>query len=234
MLVSLRLGAPSQRGNGQRRTARSAAVPLWRKTVSDTDTDVPDVISIFESRRPLEERLYFRMVDNAAAESWDKEISNGRPAHAVYLISKLFETAQSSIKVLSGSLARYVERDGRRIWAYGDRRICDTTVDFLRKGGKLEILVEEELSGGMEHPMVVAIAAAGLLDRVEVLRLPPQEDKRRLPYHFLLCDDHAMRVETDTENTAAVANFNDSVFGNVLARYFDMMKGTAVQVAVTA
>ena len=68
---------------------------------------------------------------------------------------------------------------------------------------------------------------------MQIFDLPPQKD--RLPYHFLLCDDRALRVELDTEKTEAVANFNDLKFGNLLSRYFDMLKGTGAEpVSLTA
>ena len=80
-------------------------------------------ISIFEAKRPLEERLYFEMVSDAAARSRDLEISNGKPAHAVYLIWKLFDTARSSIRILSDSLRRELKDGDDHIWVYGDPRM---------------------------------------------------------------------------------------------------------------
>lgn len=44
------------------------------------------------------------------------------------------------------------------------------------------------------------------------------------PYHFLVMDDTALRVEIDTENAEAYVNFNDPVLNERLQSQFHLFQ----------
>lgn len=179
----------------------------------------PSARSVFDKvQRNEDERLYFGMVDRAIETLEYRVISNGKPAHAVYLIYKLFKAAQREVKILTGKLAQTL--DG--VLAYGDPEICAAVVGFLRRGGRLSILVEKDLDGrGGSHPLVTAVVDAGLGDRLALAQ--PQDDFQVHPWshHFLLMDGTALRIETDAEKAEALVNFNDPELGGKLSAVFD-------------
>ena len=179
----------------------------------------PPARSVFDKvRRNEDERLYFGMIDRAMEARGYRVISNGKPAHAVYLIYKLFKAAQREVKILTGELAQTLDD----VLAYGDPEICAAMVDFLRRGGKLSILVEKDMDlRGGSHPLVTAVVDAGLADRLAVAQ--PQDDFRKHPWshHFLLMDGTALRIETDAEKAKALVNFNDPELGRKMSTAFD-------------
>ena len=186
--------------------------------------------SVFdESKRTEGETLYFGMIDRAMDAQEYRVISNGKPAHAVYLIYKLFKAARREVKVLTGRLARTL--DG--VLAWGDPEVCVVAVDFLRRGGRLSILIDEELdcSDG-PHPLLVAVVDAGLEDRLTLAQ--PQEDFRESSWshHFLLMDGTALRIETDAEKAEAVVNFNDPELVGKISDVFDDWLSNAERMCV--
>ena len=176
--------------------------------------------SVFDQKsRAAGEKLYFGMIDRAAEARSDRIISNGKPAHAVYLIHKFFTIAQREVKVFTGRLARQV--DG--VLAYGDPEICNAAAAFLRRGGTLSILVGEDVdvdegSGLASHPLFKRIFDDGLLDRVRIAKqLKPDA---HWPYHFLVVDEAAHRIETDNERAEAIVSFNRPHIGKQINQFF--------------
>ena len=177
--------------------------------------------SVFDEKSRTEgEKLYFGMIDRAAKVRGDRIISNGRPAHAVYLIHKFFTIAQREVKVFTGRLARQVDS----VLAYGDPKVCDAAAAFLRRGGTLSILVGEDVDvdegkGPISHPMLKRVSDDGLLDRVRIARQRKPDD--HWPYHFLLVDEAAHRIETDNEKAEAIVSFNRPDIGKRISWFFD-------------
>ena len=99
-----------------------------------------------------DEKLYFNQIDLALEESLNLPLSNGKPAHAVYLIDKLLRNATKNIRLYSGNL--------RQVWddidVYRHEVILDAVSVLLKRGADLFITLEEDIDGGsvMEHPLV--------------------------------------------------------------------------------
>ena len=179
--------------------------------------------SVFDQDQQSEdERLYFGMIDRAIEAREYRIISNGRPAHAVYLIYKMFEAAQREVKIYTGKLAQTLNG----VLAYADPVICETAVAFLRRGGRLAVLVEDELDrSGDPHPFVDSITQAGLRDRLYLGRR--SGGVHPWTHHFLLMDGEAVRVETDADKAEALVNLNDPKVGNNLGALFDLWREDA-------
>ena len=169
-----------------------------------------------------EERLYFNMIDAALKSREDRIISNGKPAHAVYLINKLLECAQRSVRIYTGRLSRTF--DG--VLAYADPVIAMSAIAFLGKeGSELSIVIADEpdVEPGRplrDHPFLKTILDADIRGEVRVSKAE-ETDRERFQYHFLVVDDEAMRIEIDTKKAQAYVNFGNPPFGQQLRRVFD-------------
>lgn len=185
--------------------------------------------SIFSDEPTTEERLYRAMIDKAVAEQADRIISNGKPAHAVYLIYSFFRHAKRSVRVycrrLSQNLGGYK--------AYADPTVLNAMVSFLRKTNtKLSIMVVDDVDYDSEgrHPLFLRLAQEGLARRVDVMKAPPQPS---LSFDFLLMDEVASRIEVDPDDTRGLVNFGDEELGNMLSTVFKLMSEDAERVSIT-
>ena len=89
-----------------------------------------------------EERLYFKMIDAAFKAKEDRNISNGKPAHAVYLLHKLLDNAEKSVRIFTGNLSRTFNG----VSAFADPEMANAAVNFLRQEHSvLSILVADDL-----------------------------------------------------------------------------------------
>ena len=171
-----------------------------------------------------EERLYFKLIDEAQAAGKKELISNSRAEHAVYLLYKLLEAADHSVKIYSGNLARHFGN----VLAYGESKVAEAAVAFLRReDSELSIITVEDLDVDKgqtpsEHPLLVEIAKSEVQGQV-VLARGNQEDWNNFKYHFIVADDKSVRVEYDTNNLKAFVNFGDSELAKKLGGFFDFL-----------
>lgn len=169
-----------------------------------------------------EERLYFKMIDASLESREDRVISNGKPAHAVYLINKLLACARRSVRIYTGRLSRTF--DG--VLAYADPVIARSAITFLGKeGSELSIVIADEpdVEPGQplrDHPFLKAILDADIRGKLRVSKAN-EADRERFQYHFIVVDDEAMRIEIDTEKAQAYVNFGNAPFGKQLRGVFD-------------
>ena len=178
----------------------------------------------------IEEQLYFKMIDEAMERKEDKIISNGKPAHAVYLLNKFLECAKQSVKIYTGTLAQTFDN----VVAYADPQMARSAINFLSKeNSELSIVIvnEPDVHPGMtinEHPLLKAISEADseIEGRVDVWRGNP-EDWEDYQYHFLVMDDEAFRIEVDTEEAQAYVHFADPGFAKNLSDTFDLFRDRA-------
>ena len=185
----------------------------------------PDIFD--KTARNEAEANYCRVVDLLFEQAADEEMSNGKPQHAVYLIYKFLRHGTTSIKLYCGSLLR--SKDG--VDVYGDPHVLNAARRFVRQSGTfLQIVVEEDIDApdGARHPLVEAVnqeAESKSMHGRFAIRKAPKWVKERLseqfPYHFLVMDDRAFRLETDQDQARAVANFGDRTYAKALSRLFD-------------
>lgn len=179
---------------------------------------------------------YYSVVNDFAINRTDQDISNGKPDHAVYLISKLFEVANDKVRLYSDHLTHFVtdKKTGIKTDIYGANLVVAQLKSFLKKeGNKLDIVVENEINKIAEHPLVVAIDELKnnneLVGTVEIKQVQPVAIKwledNKFTNHFMVSDDLANRVELDDnpDDYKAIANFNNAKKSKELINLFDNM-----------
>ena len=174
-----------------------------------------------------DEKLYFNQIDLALEESLNLPLSNGKPAHAVYLIDMLLRNATKNIRLYSGNL--------RQVWddidVYRHEVILDAVSVLLKRGADLFITLEEDIDGGsvMEHPLVRSAFKwndEGLMKGLLDIRQADQSsiaylEERDFNHHWMVMDEQAYRLEADTGDIKAHVNFGDEVVGEALTKIFD-------------
>ena len=165
------------------------------------------------------ERLYFDMVDNACSDDLDKLISNGKAAHAIYLIYTLLKNAKSTVNVLTGRLDAVIG-EGKTYHAYGDPELCRVANEFLKRGGALRVLLADDVSVDdlARHPFVKRVRGGR---GFSIARLAGRW--KAFSPHFIVKDEIAYRFEFDTKTHQASANFKDGKLGPELATLFGAM-----------
>ena len=162
-------------------TKEEQIVPFDEHTLSDT------------------ERLYYKRVNHFFAHRVGKQFSNGSATHAVYLISQFLKRAQQEVRIFSGSLTRQTS-DGVAI--YSDPRLIHAAKEFLRKDGRLRVLLQSGLDGSKdEHPLVSALDE--WKDKTFFLRSASDHsisflEKEQFLHHMAIMDETAWRIETKT------------------------------------
>jgi len=173
-----------------------------------------------------EELNYYRSIDECAKNDSNSLIENGAPAHATYLMVKMFSKAARQIRLFSGSLCLACAKNDipnkEKVYASDD--LIKEAVDFLLvRGGKLNIVLERDIDGELNsHPLIKAIddIKDKIKGQVRVCKLLPEAD---IPdrKHFMTMDNQAYRVEYDHKNTKAFANFGDKILACTWVDYFD-------------
>ena len=163
------------------------------------------------------------MIDRAF-ETWDdRPISNGEAVHAVYLICKFLETAQRRVKVRTGHLSRTFNG----VLAYGEPELAERTIGFLQRGGELHIVIVEEpdLEEGQEikdHPLLKILCDADIgKGRVRVSQYRGTPHAEVPPYHFIVVDGEAYRLEHDPDNAKAFVELRNTKTAGMLESIFD-------------
>lgn len=173
------------------------------------------------------EKLYFKQIDLALKESLDFPLSNGKPAHAVYLIDKFLRHATRHVRLYSGNL--------RRTWddidVYGHMRVLDAARVLLQRRADLSIVLEGEIDGGnvKEHPLIrnaLKWRDEGSMKGVLDIRQADQAsidflNDRDFNHHWMVMDERAYRLEADTGDVKAHVNFGNRVVAKALCDIFD-------------
>ncbi|MDE0002521.1 MAG: hypothetical protein OXQ29_07490 [Rhodospirillaceae bacterium] len=194
-----------------------AAMALSRVTVRG---------SLSKGTAPAEDRAYFRLIDDALKYKANRKIKNTKPAHTVYILNKFFSCARREVRIYTGRLSRSIGA----LRAYADPDIVGSAIEFLRReDSRLSIVIlgEPDVEPGQpigSHPLLVAISQAdGIRGSVRVARGDPSEWKE-FPYHFMIMDSEAVRIEFDGNCTDAAARFGDAHFTARLVRVFDELE----------
>lgn len=183
---------------------------------------------------------YFNNVDFFWKEGYNYPFRNGRPLHAAYLTHKFLSNAESCIRLYSGELIQTVGGGiDQGMPFYSDTRIIDAFKTFLAKNrSELKILLEKkvDVEHGQaidDHPLVSAIRAMtgngeDMKGHVEIRQVRPEVLKRikeagdgQADVHMLLMDNHAFRLEFNTEDKSAYVNLNDRKLTEKLTNFFD-------------
>jgi hypothetical protein len=168
---------------------------------------------------------YIELVNRCARDRLNHPIANGSPVHARILIAKLFETAQSDIRLVSGTL-RQSNRDGVEIYAY--KPVIDQAIRFLRQpGSKLSITIQTgDLNDGENNVFLRSVSDDKDRQGDIAVSIPkPGVLGDEVP-HFMEADAATYRLETgadakpSNQSIAAIANFGDVKTAKSLADYY--------------
>lgn len=134
----------------------------------------------------------------------NKLIYNASIEHAKELVKNLIEVAgerKEDIRIVTGHLHKDFYEN-----------LCDTIQDTLKKGVKVQLAVLNPDTNLTGHRFSDLIRDNGgeVFKAKEEIKFP----------HFVLVHDNRYRLETDHEQTKAVACFNDPRIGNFLKRHF--------------
>ena len=181
--------------------------------------------SIFSARPSGDEKHYFDMIDRAFASKDDKIISNGKPAHAVYLIWKFLETAREKILVYTGHLSQVF--GDPPVLAWGEPRLAQAAIKFLtEREGHLNIVITEKPDVNEEHDIKDHPLLKSLYDtytgkgRVDVF-CSSKETSSVSPFHYITMDDEALRLEIDPDKAKAYVRLDDRETCGVLNDIFE-------------
>lgn len=189
-------------------------------------------IDFFDDDAPGQaDRIYLASVDECAAERKNRFLSNMTTGHARYILAKIFENAQSEVRLWTNGMPR--EKDGEPM--YASEELIRAAVSFLDKPDAVfSIIVNGAFDvdagqGPGDHPFLRAIwdhEQAEAKTRVCQTRDPRNPDNVLDVHGFAVMDKTGYRAETKDDSTAVV-NFGDHAVAESLAETFDSVMARA-------
>ena len=182
--------------------------------ITTSKESTKDYISESEEPRSIfgaatkEEKAYFVAVDGVIDSGKNRFISNGMPAHAVYLIYIFLREAKQQVNIATTRLQRTF--DG--VLAYAEPKLAEAAIGFLNRGGELQIFVQgaPDLDEGKklnDHPFIAAISNANL--ERESIKVYLNEGSEKFPYDFMVMDRKSYRFQLSPKKTEAYVEFED-------------------------
>lgn len=167
------------------------------------------------------ERLYFEMIDEACKDADPEQIiSNGMPAHAVYILNTFLRNATEVVRICTGNLAREFEG----VLAYANPTLIESARAFLgRPGSSLRILVLDDLDRNEDgrHPLLDGLSGADIQGNVAVWKTGPTDPHISHQLHYVVMDDRGLRIEHKPKTGGALVTFGDVKFAQRVANFFD-------------
>ena len=169
------------------------------------------------------DRAYFTIIDNALKYRANRKIKNNEPVQIVYLLNRFFACAQRDVRIYTGRFSRTIGN----VPAYSDPQLIRSAIEFLRKKNtrlSIVILGEPDVDPGQalaSHPLLAAISEAEDIRGTVCVSRGDRREWNEFPFHFVIMDSEAARIEFDGNTTDAAAKFGDAHFGARLARIFD-------------
>ncbi len=177
------------------------------------------------------DRIYRTSVDKCASERQDMFLSNRTTDHATYILTKMFEHAESDVRLWTNGMAR--QKEGKQL--YGNADLIHAAVSFVNKPNKrLSIIVNGpiDVDAGQsvyDHPFLgVLLEHRDAATKVRVVHVhDPNEDGHTLSVRgFAVMDESGYRAETD-DGSRAVVNFGDHKVAKSLVATFDTVMSHA-------
>ncbi len=183
-----------------------------------------------------DERQYFDAVDHACAGSKNMLIGNGNAKHAVFLMDRFLRSAQREIRLFSGSLVQNVPHEGNRsLDVYANAHLIESAATFLKRpGAALRILLDGDLDAPTpeEHPLIKRASQTDgtfTVGRVSGRWLDALCGADFL-LHWMTVDDTGFRLERNTTDYTALANFRSKEHAKRLSGLFDRMAADATSI----
>jgi len=171
-------------------------------------------------------QTYIDFVEKLASEGQDEIFFNSGPTHASIVMSRIFKYAKDSVRIFCGGFNGAVSNDDEYL-KYLD--------DFLQKGGKLKVLVEEDLSKGQGKIFRVLRNHKANVEVYQTSSRVTMNNGTGQPQriHFTVGDDKMLRIETGVEDYRAQVNFGNTGEARVFIDLFEKLlpKGKAISLA---
>ena len=120
---------------------------------------------------------------------------------------------------------------------YADAHVVEAARHLVsREGGKLTVVIEQEIDvepgqSATDHPlarMASQLKTEGKMQGLLEIRKAPKAAieflrMKKYCHHWMLMDERAYRLETDTEEVKAHVNFGDSATAGALVAIFDQL-----------
>lgn len=175
---------------------------------------------------------YYRLIDECAQTKKDLLISNGLAEHAVYLMTLMFRHAQSHIRLFSGELPDVMGREHKEIKIYSNDELMAAAENFLRNEcSNLDILVQkaENVKSRIFIRDLERKKQGGLIKGLVKLKVT-NASISDISSHFMIVDNSGYRLETDHDNTKAIANFGDNKTARRLVDIFNVLFNNASEI----
>jgi Iap family predicted aminopeptidase len=157
---------------------------------------------------------YGTFVDALAKVREDRTFFNSGPNHAAIVMSRIFKYSDKVVRIFSGGFNGAVSNDSEYL---------QELEGFLSRGGKVQVVVEKDLSD-KESTKIYKVLRK-FPDRVAVyqtdLQVLNQETKQ--PVHFAVGDETMLRVETSTDDYTAQVNFGNVDEAATFIKVFDQL-----------
>ena len=176
-------------------------------------------------------RIYFNNVDAMLLNPKDYFFSNDRLWHALYLIVKFFECAESRVRIFSGKLTRKSDEFDLKI--YENQNVIEAVCRFLAKPNtQLNIVVQDEIDvdagqDASSHPLIKAVVASrpkGCLTLCQANKSSLDKLKKHdMLRHMMIVDRFAWRLESGSSASLVKADvgIGDESFARQLSKLFD-------------
>lgn len=153
---------------------------------------------------------YKEFVENLASEGRDELFFNSGPTHAAIVMSRIFKYSSDIIRIYCGGFNGAISNDEEYL------KYLEL---FLKKGGNLKILVEEDLS--KQQSKIYGILQK-YKSNVEFYPTPFRViGSKGKPMHFTVGDDKMLRLETGVDDYTAQVNFGNKDDAKIFSNIFD-------------
>lgn len=154
---------------------------------------------------------YLDFVEGLVNRNEDKVFFNSGPIHASIVMSKIFQYANSEVKIFCGGFSGAVSNDP----------IYLTSLEnFLKKDNtKLNILVEDYSTN--KNSKIYSLLKK-YISKVKIFETTQRfvNNETKEPIHFTVADDKMIRIETNPSDFTAQVNFN-STDAKYISNLFD-------------
>ena len=154
---------------------------------------------------------YLDFVESAARDGQDKIFFNSGPNHAAIVMSRIFKYSKEVVKIYCGGFNGTISNDEDYL------KYLEV---YLFNGGKLEIIVEQNLSNG---PSKIFKVLKKYPNNISIFQTNSRitDSTTMKPIHFTIGDNKMTRVETDTTDYTAQVNFGSQSQAEMLNIVFE-------------
>jgi hypothetical protein len=154
---------------------------------------------------------YTNYVELMAREYQDKVFFNSGPIHAAIVMSRIFKYSKDIVRIYCGGFDGVVSNYDEYL---------EYLSGFLKEGGRLKILAQEDRSKG---PGKIFKVLKRFPNSVQMYRTSTKvifKDTQQ-PLHFTVGDDRMVRLEVGIDNYAAQVNLGNKEEASMLINIFD-------------